>query len=147
MCQPLWRVIYAWRSVWTVSAVNGLQTTVRILCNIALIRSFGFIGLAFSAMVGLTLQVIVLGWLAQRRLGIMFVFQWWRDARLVILASIIASITIGLIAWQLWSSPAMVTLLVSGIFGFFVYLLVIGSSMNWRKIYSGIKAYRSPNNK
>jgi putative peptidoglycan lipid II flippase len=147
MCQPLWRVIYAWRSVWTVSAVNGLQTTVRILCNIALIRSFGFIGLAFSAMVGLTLQVIVLGWLAQRRLGIKFIFRWWRDARLVILASIIASITIGLIARKFLSSPAIVTVLVSGMFGCITYLLIIGASKNWRKIRSGIKAYRSPNNK
>lgn len=147
MCQPLWRVIYAWRNVWTVSAVNGLQTTVRIIGNITLIRSFGFSGLAISAMIGLTLQVIVLGWLVQRRLGINFVYQWWRDARLVIFASIIASIAIGLIAKQFLSAPAMVTLLVSGVFGCFTYLLILGYSKNWRKIHSGIKTYRPPNNK
>ncbi len=147
MCQPLWRAIYAWRSVWTVSAVNGLQTTVRILCNIALIRSFSIIGLAISAMVGLTIQLGVLGWLAYRRLGIKFVFQWWQDARLVIIASIIASLTMVFITWQLWSSPAIVTILVSGMIGCIIYFLVFGSSKNWRKIHSGIKAYRSPNNK
>jgi len=147
MCQPLWRVIYAWRSVWTVSAVNGIQTTIRILCNVALIRTFGYIGIAFSAMVGLTLQVIVLGWLAQRRLGIGFIYQWWRDARLVILASIITSIAIGLISKKFLSAPAIITLLVSGVFGCFTYLLVLGYSKNWRKIHSGIKTYRPPNNK
>jgi putative peptidoglycan lipid II flippase len=147
MCQPLWRVIYAWRSVWTVSAVNGIQTTVRILGNIALIRYFGSNGIAFSAMVGLTLQVIVLGWLVQRRLGVNFLHQYWRDARMVILASIIASIAMGLIAKQFLSAPAMVTLLVSGAFGCFTYLLILGYSKNWRKIHSGIKTYIPPKNK
>jgi len=142
MCQPLWRVIYAWRSVWTVSAVNGVQTTIRILFNIILIRSYGYIGIAFSAMLGLTLQVIVLGWLAQRRLGIDFVSQWWRDARLVILASILTSIAIILSAKQFLTAPAMVTLLVSGAFGCFTYLLILGYSKNWRKIHSGIKTNR-----
>ena len=33
LCQPLWRVIYAQRRVWTVLAVNGLQTGVRLFSN------------------------------------------------------------------------------------------------------------------
>ena len=146
MCQPFWRIIYAWRRVWTVSAVNGSQTAVRILCNVIFIRYFGYIGIAISAMVGLTLQMLVLGWLAQRRLGSSFIYQWWRDARLVILASLLASIGIVLISKQFLSAPAAVNLLVSGMLGGFIYLLVIGST-NWRKISSGINAYRSPNHK
>jgi peptidoglycan biosynthesis protein MviN/MurJ (putative lipid II flippase) len=146
MCQPLWRVIYAWRRVWTVSAVNGLQTVVRIMCNLILIRYFGYSGIAISAMLGLTLQVIVLGWLAQRRLGMSFIQEWWRDARVVIIASMLASISIVIISNQFMSGPAAVTLLVSSMLGGFIYLLVIGPA-NWRKIQSGINAYRSPNNK
>ena len=92
MCQPFWRIIYAWRRVWTVSAVNGIQTAIRILCNVIFIRYFGYIGIAISAMVGLTLQALVLGWLVQRRLGIDFIYQSWRDARVVIIASLLASI-------------------------------------------------------
>ncbi|MCJ7537383.1 MAG: murein biosynthesis integral membrane protein MurJ [Anaerolineales bacterium] len=138
MCQPLWRVIYAWRSVWTVSVVNGIQTTIRILINILLIRSFGYIGIAFSAMVGFSIQVVVLTWLAQRRLGNNFVIQWWRDARLIIIASIIASLVIGLLANQFLSAPAIVTLIVCGVFGGLSYLLVLGYLKNWRIIQSGI---------
>jgi putative peptidoglycan lipid II flippase len=146
MCQPFWRIIYAWRRVWTVSAVNGIQTAVRIVCNIVLIRSFGYKGIAISAMAGLTLQVILLGWLAQRRLGTIIVYQWWRDARMVIIASLFASIGIFISSRLFLPAPAMVNLLVSGILGGFIYLLIIGSS-NWRRISSGINAYRFPNHK
>jgi putative peptidoglycan lipid II flippase len=146
MCQPFWRIIYAWRRVWTVSAVNGIQTAVRIVCNIVLIRSFGYKGIAISAMVGLTLQVILLGWLAQRRLGTIIVYQWWRDARMVIIASLFTSIGIFISSRLFLPAPAMVNLLVSGILGGFIYLLIIGSS-NWRRISSGINAYRFPNHK
>lgn len=146
MCQPFWRIIYAWRRVWTVSAINGIQTAVRILCNVIFIRYFGYIGIAISAMVGLTLQVLVLGWLAQRRLGTGFIYHWWREARVVIIASILASLGIVLASKQFLSAPALVNLLVSGMLGGFIYLLIIGST-NWRKISSGINAYRSPNHK
>ncbi len=148
MCQPipmqhaLHKLEVRLRSV--VEA--GLQTVVRIMCNLILIRYFGYSGIAISAMLGLTLQVIVLGWLAQRRLGMSFIQEWWRDARVVIIASMLASISIVIISNQFMSGPAAVTLLVSSMLGGFIYLLVIGPA-NWRKIQSGINAYRSPNNK
>jgi putative peptidoglycan lipid II flippase len=144
MCQPFWRVIYAWRSVWTVSFVNGIQTAIRILFNIVLIRYYGLMGIAISTMIGLTLQLIVLGWLAQRRLGINFIHQYWLDARMVIIASLIASIAMGLIANQLLSASTMITLLFSASFGCITYLAILAYSNNWRKIYSEIKSYLSP---
>lgn len=147
MCQPFWRVIYAWRKVWTVSGVNGLQTTVRIFMNIVLIRYFGYLGIAISALVGLTVQVLFLGWLIQRRLGMHFVNQWWQDARLVILATFLASFMIAVLARQLLASPAIVALVVSGVSGVVMYFLVIGFSKYWRRIHSGIKALKSPNGK
>jgi putative peptidoglycan lipid II flippase len=146
MCQPFWRVIYAWRRVWTVSWVNGLQTGTRIIFNVILIRYFGYIGIAISAMLGLGLQVIVLGLLAQRRLGTSILSLWWRDARLAIIASILASLGIILISRQILAAPAIVNLLASSLLGGFIYLFIIGSS-NWRKISSGINAYRTPNQK
>lgn len=144
MCQPLWRIIYAWRWVWTVSAVNGLQTTVRLICNLVFIRYFDYKGIAISAMVGLTLQVIVLGWLIQRKLGYTFLNKWWQNAWLVIVASVLASIGIVIISRQFPSSPAIIALTISGFAGGLIYLLIIGPS-NWRKISSGINSYRSPN--
>lgn len=69
LCQPLWRVVYAQRSAWTVLAVNGLQTGLRLLANLALTPTFGYNGLALSAALGLSVQAVVLGWLVRRRLG------------------------------------------------------------------------------
>jgi putative peptidoglycan lipid II flippase len=69
LCQPLWRAIYARRSMWTVLGVNTLQTGIRFACNVALIGSFGIEGLAFSAFLGLSTQAVVLGWLVMKRLG------------------------------------------------------------------------------
>jgi putative peptidoglycan lipid II flippase len=69
LCQPLWRVVYAQRSAWTVLAVNGLQTGLRLLGNLALIPTFGYNGLALSAALGLSVQAVVLWWLVRRRLA------------------------------------------------------------------------------
>ena len=69
LCQPLWRVVYAQRSAWTVLAVNGLQTGLRLLGNLALTPTLGYNGLALSAALGLSVQAVVLWWLVRRRLG------------------------------------------------------------------------------
>jgi putative peptidoglycan lipid II flippase len=66
LCQPLWRVVYARRSAWTVLAVNGLQTSIRLLGNLALTPILGYNGLALSAAIGLSVQAGVLGWLVRR---------------------------------------------------------------------------------
>ena len=140
MCQPLWRIIYAWRSVVTVSVVNGIQTIVRILFNIMLIQSFGIRGIAFSAVIGFLLQVVILSWLVQRRLGIEFVLNWWQEARFAALASIVVSIAVWLLANQILSASAFITLLVSGALGCLLYLVVFGYLRNWRKYRSGLNA-------
>ena len=69
LCQPLWRVVYARRSAWTVLAVNGLQTGIRLLGNLALTPVLGYNGLALSAAIGLSVQAGVLGWLVRRWMG------------------------------------------------------------------------------
>lgn len=125
LCQPLWRVLYAWRSVWTVLAVNGLQTAVRIWGNIALIRTFGYNGLALSAAVGLSLQLVVLGWLVRRRLGTYLTPDWWRKATKVLLATIPALFVAGLLVNQLPATPVLLALLASGALGGLIYLSLL----------------------
>ncbi len=69
LCQPLWRVVYAQRSMWTVLAVNSVQTFLRLIGNLALIPVSGYNGLAISAAGGLLIQAAILGGLVHRRLG------------------------------------------------------------------------------
>jgi len=125
LCQPLWRLVYAQRGMWVVLAVNGLQTGVRLVGNLALIPSFGYNGLALSAALGLSVQAVVLGWLVWRRLGAYLTGRCWLDAVRVALATGVAAVTAGLLAAQLSAAPAVVTLTVSGTLGGLTYLAVL----------------------
>lgn len=86
-CQPLWRVVYARRSAGFVVGVNGLQTGLRWGANVALMPIFGYHGLAISALIGLSVQAVLLGWLARRWLGTYLALDWWRDAARVVLGT------------------------------------------------------------
>lgn len=125
LCQPLWRVLYAWRSTRTVLAVNSLQTGVRIVGNIALIQAFGYNGLALSAALGLTIQLITLGLLVRRDLGYLLTGEGWRSAAKVVLATIFALAVAGLLSSQFSAAPALVILLAGGSSGTLVYLVAI----------------------
>jgi len=69
LCQPLWRLVYAWKVGPMVLAVNGTQTLVRLAANIILVNYFGYNGIAISAVIGLTLQLVILMGLAHKRLA------------------------------------------------------------------------------
>jgi putative peptidoglycan lipid II flippase len=125
LCQPLWRVLYAQRTAWTVLAVNSLQTGIRILFNLALIGSLGYNGLAFSAAIGLTVQLVILGLLVRRRLGAFLTGRWWQGAFWILLATAAAALAVYLAAAQLSGSPALVTLLISGALGGAIYLSIL----------------------
>ena len=125
LCQPLWRVVYAQRSARTVLVVNGLQTGVRLLGNVALSRALGYNGLALSATLGLSVQAGALAWLAQRRLGAYLTSTWWRDAGRVVLAIAIAAATVSLLAICLPGVSAMVILVGSGALGGTTYLAAV----------------------
>jgi putative peptidoglycan lipid II flippase len=131
LCLALWRVLYAQRSTWVVLAVNGLQTAVRILCNIALIHNLGYNGLALSAAVGLSLQVVVLGQLVRRRLGPYLSKKWWRDAGLVVLATAAALTVVRVMAGQVSTLPALGALAISGTLGGLTYLLILQILRRW----------------
>ena len=74
LCQPLWRLVYAWKSGQQVLAVNGVQTIIRLAANLLLVGVIGYNGLAVSAVIGLSAQLLILMAVAQRRLD-------WRISR------------------------------------------------------------------
>ena len=123
LCQPLWRVLYAWRKTGTVLAVNGLQTSIRILCNVAAIQYLGYNGLALSAALGLTIQLITLGLLVRRDLGYFLTGEWWRSAAKVVLATTFALAVAGLLASQFSAASALVILLTGSTSGTLVYFV------------------------
>jgi putative peptidoglycan lipid II flippase len=125
LCQPFWRVLYAWRSSWTVLAVNSLQTAVRVLLNVALIGELGYNGLALSAALGLTLQATLLSLLVRRRLGAYLTRKWWRDAAKVVLATVVALVVAGVTVNQLTAWPALATVAASGAVGSLAYLSIL----------------------
>ena len=77
LCQPLWRAVYAQQKGGQVLLVNGIQTAVRLTANLLLIPQFGYNGLAISAIIGLSLQVILLTLLARRNLRWSLSKQTW----------------------------------------------------------------------
>ncbi len=132
LCQPLWRVVYAQRGSWTVLTVNGLQTGLRLVGNVALIPSFGYNGLALSAVLGLCVQALALGWLTRHRLGRYLTPAWWQDAARVLLA---ATLMVGMVVLMVHlaagsGDSALLRLVVGGIVGVLVYVLAL-----WRLRY------------
>jgi putative peptidoglycan lipid II flippase len=125
LCQPLWRVLYAWHKTGTVLTVNGLQTGIRVFFNVALIQYLGYNGLALSAALGLTIQLVTLGLLVRRDLGYLLTGKGRRSAAKVVLATTFALAVAGLLATQLSAVPALVILLTSGTSGALVYLAAI----------------------
>ena len=60
LCQPLWRAIYTLQNGQVVLGINSIQTIVRVAADLLLIHQFGYNGLAYSALIGLSLQVVLL---------------------------------------------------------------------------------------
>lgn len=97
LCQPLWRLVYAWKVGSTVLAVNGAQTLVRLAANIILVNYFGYNGIAFSAVIGLMLQLVILIRLAQKRLGWKIPYPDWRWSIEVTLSAGLAALAVFLL--------------------------------------------------
>lgn len=128
VCQPLWRVIYAQHRVWTVLKVNGMQTGIRVLGNLVLIQSFGYNGIAISAIVGLSVQAFVLGYLVFRQPGFrIFAIERKKIVYVTIVSIFCAGLTY--IAYILLNGyNSVLTLLISGMVGTIIYILTLLSS-------------------
>ena len=133
VCQPLWRVVYARRRAGIVVGVNGLQTGLRWGANVALTPRFGYHGLAISALIGLAVQAVVLGWLARRWLGAYLTLDWWRDAARVLLATAAALAPLALLAaWQPGHAPAWLQVSTGGAAAGMIYLVALWL-LNYRR--------------
>jgi len=145
LCQPLWRVVYAQGSPWAVLGINLLQTVVRFGANLLWIPSLHVLGLALSAVLGLSVQALVLAGLGAARLhvkpGDLLERGWLRGAGWVMLAAALAAALAGLLASLLQHSfPAAGLLLVAGGGGAAVYAAVMWRFGDARSIWRGIKA-------
>lgn len=125
LCQPLWRVLYAWRKTGIVFAVNGIQTGIRVLCNVAAMQYLGYNGLALSAALGLTVQLVALGLVVRHDLRYFLTAEWWRRAAKVVVATTFAAAVTGLLTGELSAQPALVILFAGGTSGTLVYLVAI----------------------
>jgi putative peptidoglycan lipid II flippase len=133
LCQPLWRVIYAWRKPWLVFSVNGLQTIVRLGFNLLMIKYFGYSGLAISAAIGFFVQVLVLGWLVQRVFHFQLSSAVWGYFRKLALTTVVAVGTAAFLLLITRDARPELTLLLSGGFGTAAYLGMVSYSKFWRR--------------
>lgn len=125
LCQPLWRVVYARYRSWTVLAINGAQTGIRLLCNLALVPILGYTGLAISAAIGLTLQAALLGWWTWRQVGTYLTHKWWSDLGRIALSTTVAAGVIGLAGHQLRIAPPILIVGTAGTLGGLAYLIAL----------------------
>jgi putative peptidoglycan lipid II flippase len=125
LCQPLWRVVYARRSMWTVFAINSLQTGIRLTCNVVLSNRYGYNGLALSAAVGLSVQTLVLGLVVRRYLENRCPGVRWRHVARITLATAVAMVTMSVLAMQLSAASPSAVLLACGTVGSITYVIVL----------------------
>ena len=118
-------------------AINGLQTTIRLACNFFLIPWLGYIGLALSAAIGLTVQVLALAWWIKSTYGFRFNTSNWGkiiQTTIAVLFALLATCLLYNVAKT--NSPVLIIFLCS-IFGALVYILILYLSKNVRRFFYG----------
>jgi putative peptidoglycan lipid II flippase len=137
LCQPLWRVVYVKHSGWSVVAINGVQTTIRLIGNILLTPWLGYVGLAVSAAIGLSLQVVALTWWTSGTYGFKFTKYNWREITQTIIAAFLAITISFLIYTAAEPAPSIVKILVCSLSGALVYILSLYLANNFRRVFYG----------
>jgi putative peptidoglycan lipid II flippase len=137
LCQPLWRVVYVKRSGWTVVAINSLQTTIRLLFNFLLIPRFGYIGLAISAAIGLTVQVLALAWWTKRTFGFRLNASNWGKIIQITIAALFALMASGLLYTATKTTSPFFIVFVCSACGALVYILILYLSKYARRFFYG----------
>jgi putative peptidoglycan lipid II flippase len=134
LCQPLWRAIYAQQNGKVVLGVNSIQTMVRVTADLLLIHQFGYNGLAFSALIGLSLQVILLILFVGRSLA----WKISRQSLIVCVKIIIAGsgayiVTLAVKTWlgnSIPNFPPIYILLISGVILLTIYAALVMGVFN-----------------
>lgn len=137
LCQPLWRLVYAWKEGRLVLAVNAVQTLVRLAANLILVGVIGYNGLAISAVIGLATQAAILAALARRRIGWRFSTPDWRIVWQIGLAAGVAALSAlgvrqGLVRLAGEVSPWII--LLSGGFSLLIVYGAILAGWFWRPL-------------
>jgi putative peptidoglycan lipid II flippase len=137
LCQPLWRVVYVGRSGWTVVAINGLQTTIRLVFNFVLTPWLGYIGLAVSATIGLILQVVALALWTKSTFGFKFTASNRREIIQSVVAAFLAIATANLLYHAVKNIHPFLIVLTCSICGALVYILILYLSKYLRRVFYG----------
>jgi peptidoglycan biosynthesis protein MviN/MurJ (putative lipid II flippase) len=89
-----------------------------------LINLLGYLGLAVSATLGLSLQTLLLGYLTYQRIGTFWTKAWWREIRQIVVATISAGfVACAFVHYN--TSPPLLQILLVGAVGSFTYMIVI----------------------
>ena len=88
VCQPFWRYVYAIQKGFVVFGVNLAQTAVRIAANFLFIQIIGYNGIALSAVLGLIVQMFILGQFIKHK----YKFLMEKEDQIFILKILISSI-------------------------------------------------------
>ena len=137
LCQPLWRAVYARRAGWTVVAINGLQTGIRLGANLALTPWLGYIGLAISAAIGLTFQIAALMWWAKRLFGFGMSSSNWLEIIRTVMAAFIALLASSILYNLANAAQPVLIVLACSICGTLIYVSTLYASKNLRKLPYG----------
>jgi putative peptidoglycan lipid II flippase len=137
LCQPLWRVVYARRAGSTVVAINGLQTGIRLAANFAFAPWLGYIGLAISAAIGLTVQVFALMWWANKRFEFGITSSLWREVMRSAMAAFIALLASSILYNLASAAPPIFIVLACSFGGTLIYVSTLYGSRNLRKLPYG----------
>jgi putative peptidoglycan lipid II flippase len=137
LCQPLWRVVYVRRSGWTVVAINGIQTAIRLVGNFVLTSWLGYIGLAVSASIGLIMQVVALVWWIRSTFGFKFTTSNWHEIIQTAVAAFLAITTSYLLYNAAKTYHSFIIVLACAICGTLVYILILYLSKNLRRVFYG----------
>ena len=137
LCQPLWRAVYAKQGVWTVFKINSFQTGIRLIANITLIPWLGYIGLALSATIGLTLQVVALARWTKSRFGFKLNSSNWREILQTTVGTFLALIASDLLYNAAKTNRPILIILACSICGSLIYFLYLYGSKNLRSIFYG----------
>ncbi|HMN10842.1 MAG TPA: lipid II flippase MurJ [Bellilinea sp.] len=129
LCQPLWRLVYAARDGKSVVLVNGAQTAIRIIANLILVSLIGYQGIAWSAVIGLGVQLFLLLRLSknlvQFKLDSVAIKMTIRLLAIGIISAVIALIVKGGIAKVITPAPRLLTLTAGGVVLLGMYALLV----------------------
>jgi putative peptidoglycan lipid II flippase len=133
LCQPLWRAVYALHNGKAVLAINSIQTIVRVAADLILIQRFGYNGIAFSATLGLSFQLLILVFFINKRMNWKLTRHFLVVFGKITVAGLVTSlVTLAIKTWIGNSFPNLAPieiLLILGSLLLVAYVLLVGRTI------------------